>query len=149
MIHIYWINILLCHKKKIFICNVLKNMLGKISIVGYDTVLYQRISLALWNLIMATSIDYTERCHIVLVRSLCSTRSLAVSTIVNSHLLILGHIAPPDTSQLSTSLVCCSFFVLDVTCNPRGITVHMIFFKPKSIIYLNIKSRSWGLIIDH
>ena len=42
-------------------------MLGKISIVGYDTVLYQRISLALWNLIMAASVDYTERCHIVFV----------------------------------------------------------------------------------
>ena len=42
-------------------------MLGKISIVGFDTILYQRISLALWNLIMAASIDYTERCHIVLV----------------------------------------------------------------------------------
>ena len=38
-----------------------------------------------------------------------------------------GHLAPRNTSQLSISLVCCSFFVSDVTCNPRGITVHMIF----------------------
>ena len=36
---------------------------------------------------MAASFDYTERCHIVLVRSLWSTRSLAVSTLVNSHFL--------------------------------------------------------------
>ena len=125
-------------------------MLGKISIVGYDTVLYQRISLALWNLIMAASIDYTERCHIVLVRSLWSTRSLAVSAIVNSHLLILGHIAPPDTSQLSSSLVCSSFFVLDVTCNPRGITVHMIFLNLKTLytwIY-SLDLGGWSLIIS-
>ena len=106
-------------------------MLGKVSIVGYDTVLYQRISIALWNLIMAASIDDTERYHIILVCSLWTTRSLAVSTIVNSHLLILGHIAPPDTSQHSISLVCCSFFVWDVTCYPRRITVHMIFLNLK------------------
>ena len=126
---------------------MLKNTLGKISIVGYDTVLYQRISLALWNLIMAAPIDYTERCHIVLLRSLWSTRSLAVSTIVNSHLLILGHIAPPDTSQLSISLVCSSFFVWDVTCNPRGIKVHMIFFNLKTWIY-SPDLGGWSLTIS-
>ena len=36
----------------------------------------------------------------------------------------------PGHNQLSISLVCCSFFVLDVTCNPRGITGLIITISP-------------------
>ena len=79
---------------------------------------------------MAASIDYTERCHIDLVRGLRSTRSFAVSTIVSSHHMILGHLAPRNRTSADTtlgiSLLYCSFFVFDVTCSPReeSIVIH-------------------------
>ena len=60
---------------------------------------------------MAASMDLTERCHIVLVRGLWSTLSLAVSTLDNSHLLILGHLAPPTSTSTDIKLSISEFFL--------------------------------------
>ena len=131
------------HNKNIYL-QCAKKLLAKISIVGYDTVLSQRISLALWNLIMALhrALPYC------LVPSLWTTQSLAVSTFDSWSPLSPGLALYRHKSTRHSVFLSC-FAVLDVTCSPRVSNGPYAFFLILKYYILEYIIQILGSIFDN